>query len=825
MCVEPSPQEAARLEELRAYGVLDTPREKELDDIVRLAAKICETPIAFISLIDGDRQWFKAEVGIGSDETAIEASICARAIETPGFVEIADTAIDPLTRSLPSVTTEPGYRFYASACLQSENGFPLGTLGVSDFSPRTLTALQRETLEALAKQVMVRFELGRRIMEIERQRAALAQSEAFLRLVTDRLPVRVGYIDREFRYRFVNGAYERAFGIDRGQAQGKHVADLAGEPALEAGRPHLERALAGESSTEEFSVEYPFGMRRIRANYIPDPDESGFVRGVVVHVLDVTDRFEAEETLRTSEERFRTIFEQASDDAIVVMDADRTVIAWNPAAERLCGWTAEEAIGRRADFLFVPSDRAKGRPEREVATAAQAGKSDDDRWHLRKDGSRFWGSGTMNSLHDAQGNVRGYLKVFRDTTERYVETKTLAFLRWLTDTVIDMRDADQIVATTERMLGEYLGASRVAFAEVTPDGVYATVRQEWAPGLPSLVGVHRLADFGPTVAAEFHAGHTHVSRDAVAESAPGAGLDAVRRYRIGSGISVPVLVDGRLASVIVVHQEGPRDWTEDDIALTRQVADRMSSEIERARAEQALRQANETLEAKVWKRTEELEQAVREAEGFNYSISHDLRSPLRAMAATASILLEEAGPELSDEHREMLVRQADNSKRLGRLIDELLRLSRLSRVPVSRERLDMTAKSRGVIDEYRALGDANGCRFEIQEGMTAQGDPGLVRTILHNLIGNACKFSPPGGTVRLGEKDGVFWVHDEGIGFDMQFAPKIFLPFERLVSEAQFPGTGIGLANVKRIVERHHGRVWAESAPGQGATFYFTLGP
>ena len=785
----------------------------------------------------------------------------------------------------------------------------------------------------------------RRRAETDRER-----ERAFLDLVTESLPVRVGYIGPDLRYRYMNRTYETAFGLPPGGGVGVSVVDLAGQEPFERAEPYLRRALGGEAQFQALSVDYPNGRRRLEVNYIPDSQEGG----VVVHVSDVTERYERERRLddararrdraledaevatydwdavndrvyangllahffgisgddvhggpieryfaaihpddrsRTQaaigralatggryqteyrvtdaegtvrhvlargdaardregkplrlsgvvldisdraradrevaerEELFRTVFEQAPDDAILVMDAHRTLTAWNPAAERIAGWSAAEAVGSPADLIFTPEDRAAGLPAREIEEAARLGKAVDERWHMRKDGSRFWGSGTMNALHDAEGRVRGYLKVFRDATARYEETQTLAFLSLLTESVIEQREPDAILETVERMLGNYLGAARVAFAEVAPDGETFAIRREWAPDHPSLLGTHRLEEFGPVVGDVLRAGGVHVSRDATAESAEDAGRDAVARFGIGSGVTVPVLTEGRLASFVVVHGDVPRDWTEDEVALVRQVADRVSSEIERARAESALREANGTLETRVQERTEELQRAVREAEGFNYSISHDLRTPLRAMVSTASILLEEAAPSLDEEHRLLLVRQAENAKRMGRLIDELLRLSRLARVEVHREPLDLTAKAISVWEELTQHHGTESCEIDVQPGMRAEGDAGLVRTVFHNLLGNACKFSPQGGPIRVRQEGPVLSVSDEGVGFDMRFAPKIFLPFERLVAEHEFEGTGIGLANVKRIVERHGGRVWVESAVGEGTTFSFTLGP
>ena len=431
----------------------------------------------------------------------------------------------------------------------------------------------------------------------------------------------------------------------------------------------------------------------------------------------------------------------------------------------------------------------------------------------------------MNALHDGAGRVRGFLKVFRDATARHEEAATLDFLRRLTETVIDQRDPDAIVETGERLLGEHLGASRVLFAEADAAGMTVTVRRDWTRGLASLVGVHRVADFGPRALADFAAGTAHVSRDAERDCAPGEGLEATRAIGALAGVSIPVLKDGRFSFLFVVHQDRPRDWKASEVDLVRQVADRMVAEVERARAEAALREANRTLEARVEARTAELRNAVAEAEAFNYSISHDLRTPLRAMVSTSSILLEEAGPALDGEHRELLERQVHNANRLGKLIDELLRLSRLARAEVRRVPLDLAAEARAAFDELARQDRTNGCLFAAPPSLPASGDPELVATVLHNLLGNACKFSPAGGTVRLEEADGVFAVRDEGIGFDMAHATRMFLPFERLVAEGDFPGTGIGLANVERIVRRHGGRVWAESEPGRGAAFFFTLEP
>lgn len=245
---------------------------------------------------------------------------------------------------------------------------------------------------------------------------------------------------------------------------------------------------------------------------------------------------------------------------------------------------------------------------------------------------------------------------------------------------------------------------------------------------------------------------------------------------------------------------------------------------DRKRAEDTLREINAELERRVQERTAELKEANREMEGFTYSVSHDLRAPLRAIVSNSSMLLEDLGDKLAKEHTEMLRSQSRNALKLAKLIDDLLRLSRVSRQEMRRAEVDLTALAESIAAEIQETVPT--CRFEIEAGLTAQADPYLIRFVYSNLMENACKFSPSGGRITVGWDPAAeaFFVRDQGVGFNPAYAKRIFEPFERLVSEKEFPGTGIGLANVKRIVERHHGRVWADSEPGQGATFHFTLG-
>lgn len=329
-------------------------------------------------------------------------------------------------------------------------------------------------------------------------------------------------------------------------------------------------------------------------------------------------------------------------------------------------------------------------------------------------------------------------------------------------------------------------------------------------------------------------GHYGYSREeflsmTISDIRPGQDIEMLHQALAALGtVSRPttwrhLLKDGRVIDVEISSHALDYDGRAARMVLALDVTLRRS-------AEEAMRQLNETLEGRVAERTRELGMAYKELESFSYSVSHDLRAPLQVIDGFGRALLTRHSAELGPQARHYLERIRDNTGQMSGLIDDLLLLARVTRAEITIEPVDLGARAALIVERLRQRFPDREVTVEIAPGLVGEGDPRLLDIVLENLVENAWKFTGRtdkawigiGRAVREGGEE-VFFVADNGAGFDMAYANKLFTPFQRLHATAEFEGTGIGLATVNRVITRHGGRVWARAAPGEGATFEFSL--
>jgi len=475
-------------------------------------------------------------------------------------------------------------------------------------------------------------------------------------------------------------------------------------------------------------------------------------------------------------ETFRLLVEGVEDVAIFMLDGAGRVSTWNSGAERIKGYRAEEIVGRHFSVFYPPEAVDAGTPARLLALAARDGRVEDEGWRVRKDGSRFWAEVMITALRDSEGAVTGFAKVTRDLTERKEAEDAL-------------RQSEQ----TFQLLVE--SVQDCAIFMLDPEGRVAS----WNASAERIKGYRAHEILGEHFS-------TFYPPEDVAQGKPHWALELAEREGRHEDEGWRVRKDGTRfwANAVISPMRDPRGGLIGYAEVTRDLT-------QRRRSEQALAESNQELER------------------FSYSVSHDLRAPLRAINGFAQALFDDHAARLDDDGKRLLTVIRDSAKLGGQLIDALLDFSRVGRQALARAPVDLTALAENVVSELRQTQASVAVEVVLTPLPPTSGDGALLRNVLINLIGNAFKFSANRAHPRVeigAQNDGtevVYYVKDNGVGFDMQYANKLFGVFQRLHRPDEFEGTGVGLALSQRIVQRHGGRIWAEGKVGEGATFRFTL--
>ncbi|QJW92964.1 hybrid sensor histidine kinase/response regulator [Frigoriglobus tundricola] len=507
-----------------------------------------------------------------------------------------------------------------------------------------------------------------------------------------------------------------------------------------------------------------------------------------------------EAALCESEAHFRLIFASAAV-GIARLGLDGRFVEVNDAFARIHGFDRDEVPGMTVQQLTHPDDRPADLALMRRLLDGELPTYTLEKRKFRKDGSVIWVNHAVSLDRLPGGMARHFISAVHDITDRKQAERKLfesnsrleALMRALPVGVSFSEDA-----TCERITGN--PAVLAQFAVPPTENLSASA--------PDPVAFGRKLRF-------LHAGQPLSDTELPLQR-------AVAENRIIPPLELEVVMpDGRHwfaeASGAPIHDE--RGAVVAGVAVTLDITDRK-------RAEHEIRALNADLEARVARRTAQLEEANRELESFSYSVSHDMRAPLRSIQGFSQILLEEYATHLPPEAKDCLNEVCGNTKQMGRLIDDLLAFSRLGRAALEKSVVSADRLARQCIAD---LGRDRSAEFRVADLPSCSADPALLKQVWLNLLSNALKYSrgrkQPVVEVgaRAGERELVYFVKDNGVGFDMRYAHNLFGVFQRLHRQEDYEGTGVGLAIVQRVVHRHGGRVWAEAQPDQGATFYFSL--
>jgi len=492
-------------------------------------------------------------------------------------------------------------------------------------------------------------------------------------------------------------------------------------------------------------------------------------------------------TRAAGEARYRTLFDYAPD-GILIADRDSYYLDAIPSICRMLGYSRSELIGLHASDILALAEVPQIAPALEIIRA----KAEYHRefQFRRKDGSTFFAEVMVTTMPD--GNL---LAMIRDVAER--------------------REAEHRLRESEERFRSAFEDAAVGLALTTPDSRVLQVNRAAC----NLFDRSEAELMQSGSLALTHPEDVLISRRAMDRMLAGEdhAVHFEKRFLRKSGAPVWVHISARLVRNLAGEPQYFVSLIQDITA--------------RRLAEEEVRRLNADLEDRVRQRTAQLETALAELQAFSYSVSHDLRSPLRAVSGFADILRREHGSQLDAEGLRLLAVVVTNIQRMGVLIDDLLALSQLGRRRLHVSTTDMRALVESAWDELVAAQPLPPAELVLGELPTVQGDASLLRHVWSNLLGNALKFSSrsPVRRVAVDARQGAdgteFCIADNGIGFDMRYIDRAFGVFERLHPDDEFEGTGVGLAIVARIVARHGGKTWAESTLGSGARFYFSLPP
>jgi PAS domain S-box-containing protein len=610
-------------------------------------------------------------------------------------------------------------------------------------------------------------------VSLSSQKIKRKRKEEELAIVLNRINDGIVSVDNEWRYTFLNDAAMATHPLSKEETLGKVIWDV--HPEME-GTIFWDKYHEAMHTRKVVEVESYYAPMNIwfSVKVYPSAD------GLTIFYKDFTERKKLEER----QELFASII-NSSDDAILSKTLDGIITSWNPGAEKIFGYSSDEIIGKHISVL-IPSYLQN--EENKIIQKIQHGKTIDhyETERIRKDGEIINVSLTISPIKDSFGNIVGASKISRDITDRKEAEEKLiksekiykTIASSIPGSIICLIDTEYRYLLIEGDMFVKLGYSKDQLLgnkaeDVLSPEVFASIKNEFEKALG-----------GETITRE-------INRN---------GYDIISTF-------IPLKDENNAVYSIMLLAT--------DVTELKKV-------------QHDIAELNRGLEEKIIKRTEELKKSNDELESFSYSVSHDLRAPLRAVNGYAKILEEDYDKVFDAEGKRLLGEVQNNATKMGILIDDLLAFSRLGRKEVEKSLIDMNKLTELAIWEINQTTEHH-AEIKFCNLLPAEADPALLKHVMINLISNAIKYSSkkekPVIEIKSKQEDSklIYSINDNGAGFNMQYAHKLFGVFQRLHSADEFSGTGVGLAIVDRIINKHNGKVWAEGQTDNGATFYFSL--
>lgn len=695
--------------------------------------------------------------------------------------------------------------------------------------------------------------LGNEITERKQMDEALRESQALYHSFIEQLPNPVFRKDSEGRYVMVNSQFCRITDIKAEDFLGRKPSEVAMLEAIRQGKSGqiTKYAAEGEKVHElimrtgkivETEEEYPGADGRKQYMHVirmPVFDPEGKVVGTQGIQFDVTERKRAEEALRASENRFRVLSDNAFVGIYIIQDGRLSYV--NSTLAKIFGYTPEELTGAEPALVIHPDDQVmvaeniRRRIDGEIETI-----------HYEFRGRCKDGSTKIIEVLGGRTDFSGRTAVIgnlMDITERIHAAdeiaRSLAAEKKARRVAEILREANESLSRTLHLEDILQNLLQYLLQLVPYDSANVMLLEgDYHLRVVALRGYERWTDLDAARKLVFdireipslHALITTQKSVQIANTYEYPGWARVTgTEHIVCWLGIPIITDGQVIGLYSVDKVVPAFFTDEHRLLAEGLAAQAAVAIQNTRLHDQVRRANVELERRVADRTAQLEQANNELEAFAYSVSHDLRAPLRHIDGFIELLQKRLKMNTDDKSQHYMEMIGDSARKMGMLIDDLLSFSRMGRQEIYTSQVDLNDLVHDVLHDAETEIKGRNIHWKIANLPLVTGDRAMLRIVLANLIGNAIKFtrSTERAHIEIGsevnESEIIVFIRDNGVGFDMKYADKLFGVFQRLHRQEDFEGTGIGLANVHRIIQRHGGRAWAEGEIDHGTTFYFSL--